>query len=38
MEKHSVLFHMEFEPNQVSFFLGKTNTTSKGHNLSLLQT
>ncbi|WP_459659955.1 hypothetical protein ACL9Z5_002331 [Acinetobacter calcoaceticus] len=28
-EKHSVLFHIKFEPNQVSFFFGKTNTTSK---------
>ncbi|EOQ74139.1 hypothetical protein [Acinetobacter lactucae] len=28
-EKHSVLFHMKFEANQVSFFFGKTNTTSK---------
>ena len=28
-EKHSVLFHIKLEPNQVSFFFGKTNTTSK---------
>lgn len=28
-EKHSVLFHINFEPNQVSFFFDKTNTTSK---------
>ncbi|AVZ05322.1 hypothetical protein MKX19_11005 [Acinetobacter pittii] len=28
-EKHSVLFHIKFEPNQVSFFFDKTNTTSK---------
>lgn len=28
-EKHSVLFHIKFERNQVSFFFGKTNTTSK---------
>jgi len=28
-EKHSVLFHIKFEPNRVAFFFGKTNTTSK---------
>ncbi|URM39756.1 hypothetical protein [Acinetobacter sp. AS23] len=28
-EKHSVLFHIKLEPNQVSFFFDKTNTTSK---------
>ncbi|NUF31680.1 hypothetical protein HUN28_15970 [Acinetobacter oleivorans] len=28
-EKHSVLFHIKLEPNQVSFFFGKTNTTSE---------
>jgi len=28
-EKHSVLFHIKFEPNQVSFFFDKTNTISK---------
>lgn len=28
-EKHSVLFHIKFEPNQVSFFFDKRNTTSK---------
>lgn len=27
-EKHSVLFHIKFEPHQVSFFFGKTNNTS----------
>ncbi|MDC5329058.1 hypothetical protein OHW61_04685 [Acinetobacter baumannii] len=28
-EKDSMLFHIKFEPNQVLFFFGKTNTTSK---------
>lgn len=28
-EKHSVFFHIKLEPNQVSFFFDKTNTTSK---------
>ncbi|OCZ68915.1 hypothetical protein [Acinetobacter pittii] len=28
-EKHSVLFHIKFEPNQVSFFFGKTKNTSE---------
>ncbi|MDH2504602.1 hypothetical protein QDR22_02590 [Acinetobacter baumannii] len=28
-EKDSMLFHIKFEPNQVSFFFCKTNTTSK---------
>ncbi|MFL1486487.1 hypothetical protein ACJOX4_00900 [Acinetobacter baumannii] len=28
-EKDSMLFHIKFEPNQVSFFFSKTNTTSK---------
>ena len=28
-EKHSVLFHIKLEPNQVSFFFDKTNTISK---------
>lgn len=27
--KHSVLFHIKLETNQVSFFFGKTNTTSE---------
>ena len=28
-EKHSVLFHIKLETNQVSFFFGKTNTASE---------
>ena len=28
-EKDSMLFHIKFEPNQVSFFFGKTNNTSE---------
>ena len=32
-EKHSVLFHIKLETNQVSFFFGKTNTASEVNEL-----
>ncbi|BBQ49251.1 hypothetical protein [Acinetobacter pittii] len=32
-EKDSMLFHIKFEPNQVSFFFGKTISTSNAKEL-----